>query len=129
MATESKGKPVDYRVFKQRLEKAEFMGTQNMALKLRLEVLESFFKPETVKPPKHQKGGQAQQQQQQQQQIEDIWDFKKGTLTIVDLSCPFIGPDDACALFNICISLFLEGRGNAGRIVALDEAHKVSKLP
>ena len=56
---------------------------------------------------------------------EDIWSFEQGSLTIVDLSCPFVDESLACALFNICIALFLEERGNIGRIVALDEAHKV----
>ena len=31
----------------------------------------------------------------------------------------------ACALFNICLALFLENRGDVGRVVVLDEAHKV----
>lgn len=31
----------------------------------------------------------------------------------------------ACALFNMCLSLFLEQKTNVGRVVALDEAHKV----
>lgn len=53
------------------------------------------------------------------------WSFPPGSLTIVDLSCPFVDDSAACALFNICLELFLETRGNAGRVVALDEAHKV----
>ncbi|KAI4229236.1 MAG: hypothetical protein LQ349_006415 [Xanthoria aureola] len=52
------------------------------------------------------------------------WDFEPGTLTIVDLSCPFVDENSACALFSICLDLFLESRNNASRIVALDEAHK-----
>lgn len=83
-----------------------------------LEVLESFFEPGTVpgSTPKKPKP------------VQNGWEFGKGTLTIIDLSCPFVGPDDACALFNICISLFLKGREQAGRILALDEAHKVCAL-
>ncbi|EGD94539.1 hypothetical protein TESG_02052 [Trichophyton tonsurans CBS 112818] len=54
----------------------------------------------------------------------DIWSFEKGSLTIVDLSCPFVDENDACALFDICIGIFLEGRGKGGRVIALDEAHK-----
>ena len=116
MAMESQGKGFNYNNFKRRLEQEKFLGTQNQSLKLRLEVLESFFEPtdrafgKNMGPPKANK---------------DIWKFDKGTLTIVDLTCPFIGPDDACALFNICISLFLEGRSEAGRMIAVDEAHKV----
>ena len=57
-----------------------------------------------------------------------IWSFRPGSLTIVDLSCPFVDESAACAMFNICLALFLEDRKEAGRIVALDEAHKVRKL-
>jgi len=48
-----------------------------------------------------------------------------GHLTIVDLSCPCVTPENACSLFNICLSLFVEQSSAGGRIVALDEAHKV----
>jgi len=45
-------------------------------------------------------------------------------MTIVDLSCPCVTAEAACALFNICLSLFLEQASTIGRVVALDEAHK-----
>ena len=54
------------------------------------------------------------------------WKFEPGTLTIIDLSGPFVDESAACTLFSICLDLFLENRDRAGRIVALDEAHKVS---
>jgi len=57
----------------------------------------------------------------------NIWSFEPGTLTIVDLSCPFVDEGAACAMFGICLALFLEDRQAAGRIVALDEAHKVGQ--
>lgn len=46
-------------------------------------------------------------------------------LTIVDLSCPCISPDTACSLFNVCFGIFMEQDTEIGRVVALDEAHKV----
>lgn len=58
-----------------------------------------------------------------------IWSFEPGSLTIVDLSCPFVDESTACAMFNICLALFLEDRQKAGRIVVLDEAHKVCQEP
>ena len=58
-----------------------------------------------------------------------IWSFQPGSLTIVDLSCPFVDESAACSMFNICLSIFLEGRKDASRIVALDEAHKVRASP
>lgn len=87
---------------------------------MRLEVLESFFEPRSVASR-----GAFSDRSKFKPVSEDIWTFPKGGLTIVDLSCPFVGPDDACVLFNICVSLFLKGRADAGRIIALDEAHKV----
>jgi hypothetical protein len=43
----------------------------------------------------------------------------------VDLSCPCVTAEAACALFNICLNLFLEQPSDEiGRVVALDEAHK-----
>lgn len=45
---------------------------------------------------------------------------------MVDLSCPCVTADGACALFNICLSIFLEQDIKTGRVIALDEAHKVS---
>lgn len=50
-------------------------------------------------------------------------------MTIVDLSCPCISPETACSLFNICASIFLEQDTKIGRVVALDEAHKVRLSP
>ncbi|KAM3073699.1 hypothetical protein ACMFMG_004418 [Clarireedia jacksonii] len=49
---------------------------------------------------------------------------KSGQLTIVDLSCPCMTSEAASALFNICLSLYLEQVTDISRIVALDEAHK-----
>ena len=56
---------------------------------------------------------------------DSIWDFEPGTLTIVDLNCASIDENSACALFSICLGIFLESHNTAGRIVALDGAHKV----
>lgn len=109
MAISSQGREsFDYEAFRRRVSLETFLPGQKTPLQMRLEVLESFFEPE--KTPKTKK---------------NIWKFDKGTLTIIDLSCPFVDSDDACALFNICISFFLKDRHQAGRIIALDEAHKV----
>lgn len=92
----------DYTLFCKELEAENFMTAQNVLLQIRLDVLESLFEPGTmpnsnVKPKK-------------QSCANNIWKFPKGSLAIIDLSCPFVGPDDACALFNICISLVLKNR-------------------
>lgn len=48
-----------------------------------------------------------------------------GELTIVDLSCPCVTVEAASSLFDLCLSLFLEVKSHIGKVVALDEAHKV----
>jgi len=140
----------DYNTFRKRLDEESFTGQQHLPLKLRLDLLESFMdRPikagQTEMMPvfaNDRAGKHAKRQwlEQMNQKIEDerasrarAWNFEPGILTIVDLSCPFVGDNAACALFNICLELFLESRGSVGRIVGLDEAHKVrfsyAKLP
>ena len=109
---------LDYNAFRKRLDKEAFTGQQVAPLKIRLELLESFMD----RPSKTEE----QQQALKKKSADSAWDFKPGTLTIVDLSCPFVDEGSACALFSICLDLFLESRNTASRIVALDEAHKVA---
>lgn len=53
--------------------------------------------------------------------------FVPGEITIVDLSDPFIDSASACSLFNIVTRLFVKTDvGSAGKILLVDEAHKVS---
>jgi hypothetical protein len=52
--------------------------------------------------------------------------FKAGTLTIVDLTDPFINTSSANALFDLALSLYLETDIPSGKLLVLDEAHKVS---
>ncbi|KAJ5669577.1 hypothetical protein N7462_010647 [Penicillium macrosclerotiorum] len=117
MAITNQGRDTfDYALFKCILEEEEFMKTQQTPLRMRLDGLESFFEPGSVPGAKKNMKASARAETQ--------WTFAKGSLTIIDLSSPFIGPDDACALFNICISLFLGDQHQSGRILAFDEAHK-----
>ena len=145
MALETQGAPgLNYSAFKRRLNTEGFSDKQSGPLKLRLDLLESFTEIAGIPgatyapPPKPtfpdtKKGRTAERQweaeQEQKRRAErvkpDIWSFEPGSLTIVDLSCPFVDDGAACALFNISLALFLENRGDVGRIVALDEAHKV----
>lgn len=143
MAVECQGAPgFDYDAFRKKVDAEAFTGQQMAPLKLRLDLLESFMD----RPSKTEEGQQApafpdtkagrqarskwfvqkaRERSMEKQSAERAWDFKPGTLTIVDLSCPFVDESSACALFSICLDLFLESRNNASRIVALDEAHKV----
>lgn len=51
--------------------------------------------------------------------------FASGQITIVDLSDPFIDPKSACGLFEIVIRLFVRAGVNTGKVLLVDEAHKV----
>ncbi|KAJ5129595.1 uncharacterized protein N7515_005634 [Penicillium bovifimosum] len=117
MAIQNQGQAgFNYAAFKNMLDKEQFVRGQLMPLTLRLEVLESFFEPGSVPGATSKKS--------KEHDTDSTWKFSPGTLTIIDLSCPFVGPDDACALFNISLSLFLKDRQDTGRMIALDEAHK-----
>lgn len=147
---ETQGAPgLNYTAFRRRLALENFTKDQNGPLKQRLELLESFMeqprKPGSEYDPaakpffEDTKNGRKAARQWEVQEAERIrmedekkskvWLFQPGSLTIVDLSCPFVDDSAACALFNICLALFLENRGDVGRVVALDEAHKVMNLP
>ncbi|KAL7619720.1 hypothetical protein AAE478_010262 [Parahypoxylon ruwenzoriense] len=102
-----------YSKFRGRLEKVEWLRGQVAALDLRLQLLDAIIKPSST--TKTTRPAPAE---------ENIWAFKPGTLTIIDLSDPFFSSDDACTLFSICLSIFLEERNKCGRVVVLDEAHK-----
>lgn len=54
-----------------------------------------------------------------------IFDVDPGCLTIVDLTDPMLDGGAACSLFDICMSNYLREPKDYGRVVALDEAHKV----
>ncbi|KAK8872624.1 hypothetical protein PGQ11_003138 [Apiospora arundinis] len=107
------GPTFTYTEFRRRLEEVQWVKGQDGPLNMRLQMLDTFLAPSPL--TKTTKPAQAD---------EDIWAFAPGSLTIVDLSDPFLSSDDACALFSICLSIFLEDRGTCGRVVALDEAHK-----
>jgi hypothetical protein len=110
------GRGIDYEDFVKRLAEQNFTRDQSGPLSMRLQLLNEFV--ERSKTANKAKANSARQN--------DIWCFKEGSLTIVDLSCPFVNEQDACALFTICLGLFLEDRSMGGRVIALDEAHKVS---
>lgn len=119
----------------------DWIRGQAAPLEMRLQLLESFLDIDKSRLPdlfqqngktsgyKPRKNASPYALLSQQKAGNTAWEFEPGTLTIIDLSCPFVDENEACALFNICVGIFLEGRNNGGRIVALDEAHKVSLEP
>ena len=51
--------------------------------------------------------------------------FKEGQVTIVDLTDPFIDAGHANALFEIITRLFERAEVGTGKVLVVDEAHKV----
>jgi hypothetical protein len=51
--------------------------------------------------------------------------FASGQLTIIDLSDPFLDAASACGLFEIILRLFVRADVGTGKVVVMDEAHKV----
>lgn len=104
MATESSA-GFDYLKFRRLLRMAKLDKKQVEFLNQRLDLLESFLdlKEETTKP-----------------------EFKAGEITIIDLSCPFLDASTACVLFKIGMGIYLDSDPSTGKLIVLDEAHKVS---
>ncbi|KAK8206131.1 hypothetical protein IWZ01DRAFT_410759, partial [Phyllosticta capitalensis] len=99
----------NYTLFKQLLDAERFTPDQRGPLNLRLQLLESLMYLPAMGAPKG---------------VTSLFATEPGTLTIVDLSDPFIDPSSACTLFDLSLSLFLEHGSSTGRVIALDEAHK-----
>ncbi|OQN95542.1 hypothetical protein B0A48_18386 [Cryoendolithus antarcticus] len=108
MAIDVKGDAFDYLRFKKALKNENLAKEQTGPLSLWLELLESFLDLPTAK------GKRASRR---------LIDLEPGTLTIFDLTDPFIDTPTACILFDICLSLVAECRPPRGLLVALDEAH------
>lgn len=97
----------DYHAFRKQLKKCNFNPAQEAMLQLRLDLLESFLDL-TGKAPQPT--------------------FRPGEITIMDMSCPFVDANTACILFKIGLERYLES-DVPGKMVVLDEAHKVSSDP
>lgn len=54
--------------------------------------------------------------------------FSPGRLTIVDLSDPFLDSSSACGVFEIILRLFTRAKVDTGKVLVVDEAHKVGFL-
>ncbi len=121
------GSSFNYGLFKSRVVEADLSPAQLAPLSQRLSVLESFMPRKSKSPKDADKGTAWLNEVSSSQALEStpITLKKPGLLTIIDLSCPCISPDTACSLFNACLSMFLEQDYHCGRVVALDEAHKV----
>ncbi|KAJ6260795.1 hypothetical protein Dda_5025 [Drechslerella dactyloides] len=96
-----------YEKFKELLSEEQLTPMQWAPLELRLELLESFIGAEQNPTP---------------------FTPVAGSVTIVDLTCPFVDAETACVLFSICLDLYSSAPSDTGKVVALDEAHKASYI-
>lgn len=109
MAGTDSSKVIDFPRFEQTLSAEGFTKDQRGPLALRLQLLKSFLDLNAKTASR-----------------DNIFNPDPGSLTIVDLTDPFMDGSSACTFFDICLALFLENGGDGGRVFALDEAHKVS---
>lgn len=54
--------------------------------------------------------------------------FRAGQITIIDLSDPFLDTASACGLFEIIVRQFIRADVATGKVLVVDEAHKVRRL-
>jgi hypothetical protein len=90
--------------------KTSFNAAQLTSLEQRMTLLTSFMDPNTM--------GVSQ----------GCPRFAAGQLSVVDLSDPFIDPTSACGLFEIITRLFVRADVGTGKVLVVDEAHKVCPL-
>jgi hypothetical protein len=98
--------------FNKRLEekKRSFNPAQILGVEQRMALLQSFMAPA---------GGSGGAR------VDKRPRFSAGLLTIIDLSDPFIDPTSACGLFRIVTRLFERADVGTGKVLVVDEAHKV----
>ncbi|RKF59169.1 putative p-loop containing nucleoside triphosphate hydrolase [Golovinomyces cichoracearum] len=117
-----------YSLFKQKVSSVQITPAQMSPLNQRLDTLESFMPKSQTKAQFYSssfsRSSNLSSVSNKSEEKGNDWSSKPGTLTILDLSCPCVTSESACALFNMCLELFLEKSNDVGRIVALDEAHK-----
>jgi hypothetical protein len=90
------------------VSKQKFNVAQLTGLEQRLSLLNSF-----LEPPQNKKRSKLER-------------FSAGHLTIIDLSDPFLDAASACGLFEIIVRLFIRAKVDTGKVLVVDEAHKVS---
>lgn len=108
----------DHEAFLERIKEYKLLDGQSGPLRQRLDLLKRFLAKCAGTLP-------GWLEAHEKQEGMNIFSFAPGTLTIIDLCDPWTNEGAACALFDICLSLFKDLGPKTGKIVALDEAHKV----
>lgn len=109
-------KQITYARFREKLSEHDCARGQSQAVSMHLRLLESFIEPNPLWTHSTRPAASPN----------TIWDFQPGSLTIVDLSDPLLSSEDACALFSVALSIFMQKRTRYGGVIAMDEAHNVS---
>ncbi|KAH9836429.1 AAA-like domain [Teratosphaeria destructans] len=139
-------RPFRFKDFEQALEESGFESKQNQMLDLRMMLLKSFSTSgsrmldaarQPSRPPLHPKRPTAAGKVDRSNTslscgtderapipATDVLTLAPGTLTLIDLSDPFVDASTACQLFEICLSIAKARAAAAGFVVTLDEAHK-----
>jgi|SRR6266702_18469 len=97
-------------------QKKDMNPAQKAGLKQRLDLLMTFTQP-LGKPKMPSKARSISTVEEQR--------FASGKVTIVDLSDPFVDSAMAGGIFEICIRLFQRASVDTGKVLVVDEAHKV----
>ena len=88
------------------IRKRDLVPQQKTMLKQRMDLLESFL-------------------DQKKHRSSEAPRFMPGQLTIIDLTDPFIDSSSACGYFEIITRLFVRTKVDSGKVLVVDEAHKV----
>ncbi|KAK0354541.1 hypothetical protein LTR91_006753 [Friedmanniomyces endolithicus] len=134
------GKQLTLADLDRQLDAQNFTPSQRVMLEMRMGLLRSFCASSAKQaladaqarvPGKANKDRLARTQPPIPEQ--DLFALQPGTLTIIDLTDPFVDASTACVLFDMCLGLITSGKhleGSGGLVIALDEAHKfLNKTP
>ena len=117
------GDEFTFSTFEYRIKQAELVTNQRNMLNLRLDILRSF--KEKSDPVQVTAGTKTNSSSgSESSKGDNVFKTEPGTLTIVDLTDPFVDPTTACVLFDVCFGLFKENAPRVGMAVVLDEAHR-----
>lgn len=111
--------------FQYKLRQAEsgFAANQKSMLNLRMDIMQS-FRPKRGISYIDKRAGIVVVGEGEIPDNCNVFKAEPGTLTVVDLTDPFVDAATACILFDICLGLFKQNAPKDGLVVALDEAHR-----
>jgi hypothetical protein len=98
-------------------KKKEMNPAQKAGLRQRLDLLQTFTRQTRSLPMANMSRNTVV--------VRDEERFAPGMITVMDLSDPFVDPPLAGAIFEICIRLFQRASVDTGKVLVVDEAHKV----